>query len=234
MKSVMRQLLFGIAFVAAPSAVFGQSWCPQALMGQMNGSYYYNSQICGGSGCSTTNVATDSAYDCGGCCTNCCGTACADTISSLTTAPAPAAIPAPAPAAEAAPKVDVKKAGDNGDDQFDIVFIRCKQAGFADFSKAGFKGPGSHVTVKRYKVLVDIPDKGTYYFHCIEAIHKDFPDKPLRIGQELDGDAPIPPSATVKTISMSRTKGAGHYHRLKVSDTVHFDVTSVNDLGTTP
>lgn len=223
MKSFIRQFLFGIALgFVVPSAVFGQSYCPQALMGQMNGSYYYNCQICGGSGCSTTHVATDQAYDCGGCCANCCGTPCVDPISGLT-----------ARSPTAAPKMGEKKSRDNGDNTFDVLCVHDRQNAFVDFSsKTGFKGPGKHVTITRYKVTVTIPGKGDHFFHCVEAIHDDYPDMPLCIGQELDGDTPIPDGSDILPLTATRTKGEGHYHRLKVSGSIHFDVLSVNDLGT--
>lgn len=224
MKSVMRHLSFGIALglIALPSVLFGQSYCPQALMGQMNGSYYYNSQICGGGGCSTTHIATDAVYDCGGCCPNCCGTPCAEAILGLK-----------ATSPTAAPKISEKKAGDNGDNTFDVLCVHDRQVNFVDFSsQTGFKRPSKHITITQYKVKVTIPDKGDRFFYCIEAIHDEFPDKPLRIGQELDGDLPIPAGSDIQQITAARTKGERHYHRLKVAGNLHYDVLSVNDLGT--
>lgn len=226
MKSVMPlSIVFASLFVALPSMVFGQTYCPQALMGHMNGSWYYNCQTCT-NGCPLVHVATDQAYDCGGCCSTCgCGTACVEPISASKGAASDGTQEAPQQA-------DAKNARDNGENKFDVVCIRCKQTNFADFSS--FKGPGSHVTIKRYKVLVDFPDGVTYYFFCIEAVHDQYPNMPMRIGQQLDGDTPIPAGMNVKTVTMSLAKAAHRYHRLKVSDSVHFDVMSVNDLGTTP
>jgi hypothetical protein len=239
MKSVIRRLSLALAFlfVAVPSVVFGQSYCPQALMGQMNGSYYYNCQACADMAeCSMVHVATDTSYDCAGCCGGCCGGAmpdCAQIIdASFLLAPATAIKSTAAAKAPAATAPAAKAPAPKSPDDFEVICVNCKQTSFADFSPAlGFQRPGKQVTVTKYKLVVHIQGKGDFFFHCVEAVHSDYPKATLRIGQQLDGDAAAPDG--VQTLTADRVKGNRHTHRLKVrADSRHFDVQSVNDLGT--
>jgi hypothetical protein len=234
-----------IAVTAAAAFVFLASnalaqYCPQALYGQMNGSYYYYCRMC--QICNQScYVVTDAAHDTGGGCGTC-GTNCADQIG-LYIKPAKQA-----QGGKGKAKTEVANAKGKIDNPFVVMPVMGAQPKYVSYNdkfcapvpsiKAA---PSGEVTLN--EVTLEIDEGGhQYFFRCIEVVDSSHPVV-LRIGQQLSMDAP-PPAAPANTRPIKkhafRKKGAdgpskNFHHQVQVSesgdpDARVFDVISKDDL----